>query len=208
MTMSRPAAGEAGGAADRPLPFYAAQGTGIARMIRPFRQRPRQVLAPQRHGDDRLFRHRWCRARQRPRQRPRHPEGLPQPDVSETRPGRRHHLAREGAWGWASAPELPRARPGCKWARPRKARPMPQRVASSSARTSRTSPTGSASPSARPAPQRHRARERPYRAMTLDLMLPDRCGISLVRDIRADPTLAYLPRVVECRAKSSARSRR
>ena len=39
-------------------------------------------------------------------------------------------------------------------------------------------------------------RTRPYRAMTLDLMLPDKCGITLLRDIRADANLASLPVVV------------
>ena len=39
-------------------------------------------------------------------------------------------------------------------------------------------------------------RQRPYLAMTLDLLLPDKCGITLIRDIRRDARLAHLPIVV------------
>lgn len=38
--------------------------------------------------------------------------------------------------------------------------------------------------------------QRPYAAMTLDLILPDKCGITMIRDIRQDPALARLPVIV------------
>jgi DNA-binding response OmpR family regulator len=41
-----------------------------------------------------------------------------------------------------------------------------------------------------------RLRERPYFAMTLDIMLPGQDGISLIRELRLDPDLHHLPIVV------------